>query len=621
MQNAVHSLTSAFILCLYACGCSQHLVAPRVPGLPAKQLQSQRAWLYIEAQNQISPESLKVLANISEERLYEKPAGVSLRGLLKRVYGIDSKAFESQFLSLNPSLPTGRAFTEQALQVHLFGAPIFSAATRTVESRYDPSCAQGDPSCTSVPYRVGSALLKLKPEYSGLAGDEVSAGLVRNDPTILTAHAGGDYLLITSLPETLCDVSSGNAISPYDLLKSLNFNAERVKRLATVRIAVIDSGIAGAVSSDGSISWDQRFTFWSNPQQGSRDCGLDDEIGCNLLTQTGNVIDDATAAEHFGHGTHVAGLSTAYSTTESGIPRDRFQLMVLKVAKENGKIDADALDRALDYAIKSHARVINVSAAGHLGQHLKPALSHMLPDQILVAASGNEGKPLEQLEDRFPAGLSHDYPNNMISVAAVDKVGMWAEFSNCSADLVTIAAPGVDVISTFPGGIVRPMCGTSQSAPLVSLAAALLMADNQDFKGAEVRVRLEASSDFRSSLNGKVKWAGMLDIPKALYWKTDVLQTKDGVLHPGTIKRFWVELDSQDSSINPDNIANITFDLDERHQDRLLLYGEGNAFLTEKRGTIQNVDGIILKDSDGVNKPFRPQEISDIVFRHKFIPQ
>ena len=119
------------------------------------------------------------------------------------------------------------------------------------------------------------------------------------------------------------------------------------------------------------------------------------------------------------------------------------------------------------YAIDHGAKVINMSFSMPSGsQELKTAVDAAYAQGIiLVASAGNEGKNMAV----YPAS----YPN-VIGVGSTSDLDLRSTFSNYGA-VVTLAAPGEGVITTYPQNRYAAGWGTSFSAPLVAGGAALLV--------------------------------------------------------------------------------------------------------------------------------------------------
>jgi subtilisin family serine protease len=80
-----------------------------------------------------------------------------------------------------------------------------------------------------------------------------------------------------------------------------------------------------------------------------------------------------------------------------------------------------------------------------------------------------------------------------------------------------LVAPGEKILSTFPGDQYQPLSGTSQSTPVVSGAAALLMAACPSLKGRPVLVKeilIQACQDLGRARH--FQGAGLLDIRRAI---------------------------------------------------------------------------------------------------------
>lgn len=236
---------------------------------------------------------------------------------------------------------------------------------------------------------------------------------------------------------------------------------------ATTIVAVIDSGIDFAHP-------DLSDNRWNNPKERSdgrdndRNGYADDMHGWDWVRGTGEVRDEQ------GHGTAVAGLIAARGDNGEGVAGVmwRASLMSLRVLDGTGTGDvADAVE-AIDYALAEGAHVINCSW-GTEGESvaLREAVERAArAGAVVVASAGNDGRDLDA-QGYYPA--SFNLPN-LISVASTDGADSLASWSNYGARSVTVAAPGVNLLTTKMGGGYAAVTGTSASAPLVSGVSGLV---------------------------------------------------------------------------------------------------------------------------------------------------
>src|SRR6185295_8630355 len=115
----------------------------------------------------------------------------------------------------------------------------------------------------------------------------------------------------------------------------------------------------------------------------------------------------------------------------------------------------------------------------------------------------------------YPASYNFD---NIISVAATTRNDAPASFTNWGATTVDLAAPGAPIFSTWNGSDsdYRYLDGTSQAAPQVAGAAALIWAQNPALTYREVIQAIIGNTDPIAAFSGYTVSGGRLNLAKAL---------------------------------------------------------------------------------------------------------
>jgi thermitase len=133
------------------------------------------------------------------------------------------------------------------------------------------------------------------------------------------------------------------------------------------------------------------------------------------------------------------------------------------------------------------AKVISMSLGGSSGSSaLQTAVRNATNNgSLLVAAAGNSGNSSLS----YPAAYAE-----VVSVAATDHNDARASFSQFNAD-VEVAAPGVNVLSTWNDGSYRAISGTSMATPHAAAVAGLIAGTNPGGGPAAWRAELQAATD------------------------------------------------------------------------------------------------------------------------------
>jgi len=272
--------------------------------------------------------------------------------------------------------------------------------------------------------------------------------------------------------------------------------------LASVRVAVIDSGIDG-----------------THPELRGR------------VAAAKSFVAGPPTVDRQGHGTFVAGLIAARTNDGVGIAglAPPAELLIAKVVGPERSIPVEAEAKAIRWAVANGARIINMSLGGPrdpsdpsrdtYSQLEADAVAYAVSKGVLViAAVGNADQSPAQPWPyaSWPAALPH-----VLGVSALGPRGGSPEFSNRDVQFNDIAAPGVDILSTFPLPLTAafPGCteqgysscgpeeyrsaeGTSFAAPQVAAAAAVLLASSPSLSADQVTSLLLGSAVDATKANG-----------------------------------------------------------------------------------------------------------------------
>lgn len=178
-----------------------------------------------------------------------------------------------------------------------------------------------------------------------------------------------------------------------------------------------------------------------------------------MKSSTGAVL-DSPGDDGFGHGTMVMGVIHMVAPTA--------RLMPLKAFSVNGTGYTSDIIRAVYYAVQNKANVINMSFDFTApSTELTASINYATQNGVIcVASAGNDG--LQEVV--YPAAIT-----GVMGVASVNNSGSRSTFSNYGTPMVFVAAPGENVITTFPYGSYASGSGTSFSSPMVAGTVALLL--------------------------------------------------------------------------------------------------------------------------------------------------
>ena len=288
--------------------------------------------------------------------------------------------------------------------------------------------------------------------------------------------------MLRSAERVLGSVLTGASITRASVtaLRAASADVEEARRMW---LRLDADGLNTAEISNARTAYDSQVRYGLdtlyNPRSPQRVIGTRDVTG-----------PDAT------HGTHVAGIIGALrgdGAAMQGIAPN-VEIMAVRAVPDGDERDVDVA-RAIRYAVDNGAQIVNMS----FGKGYSPGKASVdsavryaeAKGVLLVHAAGNEGEDNDDTPS-FPTPMLNGgaRATNWIEVGASSwkpLAALAAEFSNYGREQVDLFAPGVDILSTMPGGGLKRESGTSMAAPVVSGVAALLMAYFPELSAMQVR--------------------------------------------------------------------------------------------------------------------------------------
>ncbi|SME95842.1 S8 family peptidase [Pseudobacteriovorax antillogorgiicola] len=297
-------------------------------------------------------------------------------------------------------------------------------------------------------------MLSLDEVQTAEAEAVLKASLSENDP-----YKSRQYYHTNIRRNEACDVSS--------------------KQGKPVVVAVVDSGV--------------QFNHPDLVDRFYRD-GDGQVIGANFVGKGSYRNPDNNWDDSNGHGTHVAGLIAATGNNGKGITGvascKNVLIMPIRVMGSNGTGSSIEIDRGIQWAAAKGADIINLSLGSNSyayrskSSHKKSLYENLAEQGVIVfAAAGNDGF---RNGSSTRNGYIYSYPasyDNVIAVGATNQRDRLTNFS-VYGDLIDIAAPGEQTLSTYPGSSYKYLSGTSMATPIAVGAYALALSEVRS-KGSE----------------------------------------------------------------------------------------------------------------------------------------
>ena len=267
---------------------------------------------------------------------------------------------------------------------------------------------------------------------------------------------------------------SGVLVTGYDFTRDT---------LGASELADLDPAVAAQLQQSTTSILDAQNTLVLNSA-----VAILNQSTTSILDQSTTSILDSSLAE-FGHGTMTAGIVHLVAPTA--------KIMPLKAFRADGSSNLSDIIRAIYYAADHGANVVSMSfSMPQSSPGLQAAIQYALSKNVvMVASSGNDGSKTLV----FPASY-----NGVQGIGSSTNADLRSAFSNFGSGVVTFAAPGEGVITTYPGSNYAAGWGTSFSTPMFAGAASLVLQARPTSKPGDITNALSKTKQISDMGYGRI---------------------------------------------------------------------------------------------------------------------
>ncbi len=277
---------------------------------------------------------------------------------------------------------------------------------------------------------------------------------------------------------------------------------------------------------------------------------IDDIMGWDFVENNNNPYQNYPGNEH---GTHVAGCAGAVGDNNIGVTGSAMVVSLLNCKGASSYSSGSGVQYAynqVQYSAESGAHIINCSwiSYGYDGNYSNSVVNYATNlGSLVIAGAGNANTQHTSSLQAYPSDAT-----NSLSVAATDSNDIKASFSDYG-NPIDLAAPGVNIRSTYSNDGYNSSSGTSMASPVAAGVAALVKALHPTITPVNLKNRLKNTTDYIDDINPN--YAGLLGTGRINSFKATMF---DKIPNLSIFEKMYLEHSGDgDGVANPGEEVNV----------------------------------------------------------------